>query len=168
MIKAVQLGCQAQRTMEAVQTWSSHFPRMAHLLVPVWIYVYVNALYEILSLVSTGSFLTLMTSFSRRFSCKYIFIYLCPGANYQYSWSPLFLQSFMVCLAVPSRFDIILMDVHIQVLPTAWHPHSLQFPCDLTPTPAKTCNFQPASLASDDNSRWIKTWADSCYGSNVW
>jgi len=28
------------------------------------------------------------------------------------------------------------MDVHIQVLPTAWHPHALQFPCDMTPTPA--------------------------------
>jgi hypothetical protein len=29
MTNAVQLGCQAQTTMEAVQTWSSHFPRMA-------------------------------------------------------------------------------------------------------------------------------------------
>jgi hypothetical protein len=60
-------------------------------------------LYEIWSRVSTGSFSTPMPSFSRRFSCKYLFLYVCPGVNYQYLWASLLLQSFMVCLAVPSQ-----------------------------------------------------------------
>jgi len=150
MTNAVQLGCQAHRTMEAVQTWSSHFPRMALFTSPVWIYVYVNALYKILSLVSTGSFLTLMASFSRRFSCKYIFICLCPGVNYQYSWSPLFLQSFMVCLVVPSQIWC-----HIN---GCSHPGTANCMAPSRPSislwhDTYTSNVQPASLTSDDNSR---------------
>jgi hypothetical protein len=95
MTKAVQLGCQAQRTLEAVQTWSSRFPRTARFTSPS-----LNIrLRECPLLISV----TCLNCFSRRFSCKYIFIHLCPGVNYQYLWSPLFLQSFMVCLAVPSQ-----------------------------------------------------------------